>query len=334
MMDPEPPPPSDDVVARREALAHVGKALDSGLVSPREVERFVARAGAERGAGVRPTAALVLFAVGGVVVFGGLALAYATVFSDLPRALRLTTPFLFPLAALAVCLILQRRHARRWQAELAGLVTYAALGGACATVGMTSGWLVTDHDVALYAGACAALATVLVIGLWTALRSLNLLVLGLGVTLATLGLSVAELAGLLSEGRLSWVLLAEALVAACVASLMRRDAPVCRSVSYWAMAGVWASSVAGISAAGGDHFSIWHVTLAAGIVIAFLVAAAMNFNGLLWLAALAGLQWLQAIAVVVGSATNAAFTVVLTGIGLLGLGFLVTRLSRHIRPAA
>jgi hypothetical protein len=71
-----------------------------------------------------------------------------------------------------------------------------------------------------------------------------------------------------------------------------------------------------------------------GIVVAFLVAAAMNFNGLLWLAAVAGLQWLQAIAVVVGSATNAAFTVVLTGLGLLGLGALVTRLNRHIRPLA
>lgn len=59
----------------------------------------------------------------------------------------------------------------------------------------------------------------------------------------------------------------------------------------------------------------------------------MNFDALLWLAALAGLQWLQAIAVVVGSATNAAFAVVLAGLGLLALGLVVTKLNRRIRPA-
>lgn len=327
----EPRSPSDD---RRAALADVDKALESGLVSPREVERFLARAGAQRGVGARPTAALVLFAVGGVVVFGGLALAYATIFGDLPRPLRLTTPFLFPLAAAAGCLTLRRRRAGAWQAELAALVAYAALGGACATVGGTSGWLVTGRDTALYAGTCAVVATAVVIGLWRLLRSLRLLVLGLGVTLAALGLSLAELAGLLGERRLSWVLLAEATAAAAVAVALRRDARACSYVSYWALGGVWASSVAGVSVAGADHFSLWHVTLAAGIVIAFLVAAAMNFNGLLWLAAVAGLQWLQAIAVVVGSATNAAFTVVLTGLGLLGLGALVTRLNRRIGPPA
>jgi hypothetical protein len=322
--------PSDDRV--KAALADVGKALESGLVSPHEVERFLARAAAGRAR--RPTAALVLFAVGGVVVFGGLALAYATIFGDLPRPLRLTTPFLFPLAAAAGCLILRRRGASAWQAELAALVAYAALGGACATVGVASGWLATGRDTALYAGTCAVVATAVVIGLWRLLRSVRLLVLGLGVTLAALGLSLAELAGLLGERRLSWVLLAEAIAAAGVAVVMRGDARACSYVSYWAMAGVWASSIAGVSASGADQFSIWHVTLAAGIVIAFLVAAAMNFNGLLWLAAVAGLQWLQAIAVVVGSATNAAFTVVLTGLGLLGLGALVTRLNRRIGPPA
>ena len=168
------------------------------------------------------------------------------------------------------------------------------------------------------------------IGLYAVIGSLRLLALGLGATLATIGLDLAELAGVLDEDTLGWLLLAEAgLAVAAAAALRRRNRRACEYAAYWAMIGVWAASVAGISAAGGESFSVWHVILAAAIVAAFLVAGAMNFTGLIWLAALAGLQWLQTIAVVVGSATNAALAVVLVGIGLVGLGLLVTRLSRR-----
>ncbi len=334
-MSRDSPIASDDTAARRrEALAQVESALDRRLVSPREVERFLSRAAAGHTVGGRPTAALLLYAVGAIVVFGGLALAYSTIFHDLPRALRLTTPLVFPLSAGAACLALRRRRSAAWQVELAGLVAYVALLGACLRIGTASGWLGSDHDTALFAAACASIATALVLGLWAALGSARLLVLGLGATLATLGLSLAELAGRLSERTWSWVLLAEACVAAGAALLLaRRNTRICEYVTYWVLIGVWASSISGISWAGGEDFSLWHVTLAAGIVIAFVVAAAMNFNGLLWLAALAGLQWLQAIAIVVGSATNAALTVVLTGLGLCALGLLVTKLNRRIRPS-
>jgi hypothetical protein len=326
---------ADDSPARQsEVLARVAQALDGGVVTPRDVEMFLDRAAAPRRAGERPTAALVLYTVGAVVVFGGLALAYFTIFGDLPRALRLTTPFLFPIVALAACLTLRRRRFAAWRVELAGVVAYVALAGACVAVGAASGWLGTDHDVALYTAVCASIAAVLVIAVFAEVRSIRLLVLGLGAALAALGVSLAELAGVLREGTWSWVLLAEAAAAAMAALLLvRRNRHACEYVAYWATAGVWASAVAGTSAAGPEDFSIWHVTLAAGIVVAFLVAGTMNFNGLLWLAALAGLQWLQAIAILVGSATNAAFAVVLAGLGLVGLGLLVTKLNRRIRPA-
>jgi hypothetical protein len=325
---------SDDAAARQAALARVEAALDRRLVSPREVERFLGQAAAGRARAASPTAALVLYAVGAIVVFGGIALAYATIFGDLPRALRLTTPVAFPFAALAACLGLQWRRSPAWQVEVAGLVAYVSVAGSSVTIGKTSDWLVTDHDTALFAAVAAAIATVIAFGLWRVIRSARLLVLGLGASLAVLGISLSELAGLLREGTWSRVFLAEAAAAAAVAILVgRRDSRACQYVAYWALAGVWASSIAGVSAAGPEDFSIWHVTLAAGVVLAFIAAAAMNVNGLLWLAARAGPQWLQAIAIVVGSATNAAFTVVLTRLGLCGLGLLVTKLNRRIRPS-
>ena len=307
-------------------------ALDRGLITPRDVERLLERAVAQSGVGARPTAALALYAAGAVVVFGGLALAYSTIFDDLPRALQLTTPFLFPIVALAACVMLHRHRFARWQVDLSGLVTYVAFAGACVSVGATAGWLDNNHQLALYVLVCSVIATAVVCALFAVVGSLRLLALGLGPTLSALGLSVAHLTGLLSEGTVSWVLLAEAGAAAAAGLLLvKRNRIACAYASYWAMLGVWAAAFAGISATGPADFSIWHVVLAIGIVTAFLVAGAMSFNGLLWIAALAGLEWLVAIAQVVGSATNAAFAVVLSGLGLAGLGLLVARLNRRIR---
>jgi hypothetical protein len=317
---------------RRGAVAQLESALDRGLITTRDVERLLERAAVQSGTGARPTAALALYAAGAVVVFGGLALAYSTLFSELPRALRLTTPLLFPLVALAACIVLHRRRSATWQVELSGVVAYIALAAACVAVGATSGWLDTDHDLALYALVCSLIATTLVGALFTVAGSLRLLALGLGTTLSVLGLSVAELTGLLSEETVSWVLLVEAGAAATAGLLLvKHNRSACAYASYWAMLGVWAASFAGISVTGPGNFSLWHVVLALGIVTAFLVAGAVGFNGLLWIAALAGLEWLVAIAQVVGSATNAAFAVVLAGLGLIGLGLLVAQLNRRIR---
>ena len=99
----------------------------------------------------------------------------------------MTTPFPFPLASLAVCLLLRRRDAPVWQAELAALVTYIALAGACIAAGVASQWLDTDRDVALAAAVGSALAVPFVVALWDALGSLRLLVFGLGAALSTRG---------------------------------------------------------------------------------------------------------------------------------------------------
>jgi hypothetical protein len=332
-----PPVPTSDMAEdqdgrRRAALAHVKEALDRGLLTSEDVDRFVSRT-TRRDVGARPTAALVLYAIGAVVVFAGVALAYSTIYDGLPRALRLTTPFLFPAIALAACVGLRRRRLAAWSVELSGLVAYVAVAGACVTVGAESGWLDTDHDLALYTVVCASIGCALAVGCFALVRSVRLLVLGTGATLAAIGLGVAELTGILGEGTWSWVLLVEAAIAAGAAlALVPRSRRACQYVTYWALLGVWASSVAGVSFTGPEDLSLWHATLATGIVLAFVVAGTMNFNGLLWLAALAGLQWLQAIAVVVGSATNAAFAVILAGLGLLAIGLLVVRLQRRIRP--
>lgn len=263
----------DSPALRREVLAQVDEALDRGLVSTRDVQRFLERAAAQRRPGERPTAALVLYAVGAVVVFGGLALAYYTIFHNLPRGLRVTTPFLFPLTALAACLTLQRRRLAAWQVELAGLVSYVAFAGACVTVSADSGWASTT--LALYTAACASVAAALAIGLFAAIRNVRLLVLGLGAALAVLGLSLAYLIGLRGEHTIGWVLLAEAAAAAGAAYLLAaRNRPACEYAACWTMVGVWASSITGVSAAGGNHFTIWHITLAVGVVCAFLLAGA------------------------------------------------------------
>ena len=72
----------------------------------------------------------------------------------------------------------------------------------------------------------------------------------------------------------------------------------------------------------------WHGILGVTVVAALLVSGAFDFKALIWLGAAGGALWLVMIAVVVGSATNAALAVILAGIGLVALGLLVTRL-RH-----
>lgn len=327
--------PANGARAERDVLVtRVADALDRGLVSPQELDRLLDRAAASRSGEARPTAAAVLSALGAVVVFGGLAIAYGTVFADLPHGLRLTTPFIFPLAALAAVAVLWRRDAALWLREGAGLVVYLALVGAFVTTGSEGGWTTEDHVSGWYVTVCALFGGALAVALFAAIRSLRLLALGLGAAAAALGLGLAHVAGVSSAGTMAWVVLGEAFIAAAVAVVLFPTSRAgARYASYWAMVGVWAASVAGASAAGPEQLSIWHAVLIAAVVTALIVAAIAGFNGLIWLAALAGLQWLQMIAVVVGSATNSAFAVVLAGLGLLGLGFVVRRATERARPA-
>lgn len=318
------PPGNEQLIGR---LAH---ALESGSVTAEDVERLLSRG--RRGGPGGPTAAGVLFALGSVVVFCGVAIAYGTFFEDLPRAAQITTPYLFPLVALGGCIWLSRRGSAWWQTDLAGLVGYVALGAAFGVSGAASGWMDTGRQVAAGVAVAAVVAVAIVSAVHRATRSPRLLWVGMPTALAAFGVATAYLAGLWEtpvEGpdRLGWVILAEAGIAAAVAVfLARRDRSACLYATLWATLGGYAA----VMFSGDDlgHFSVWHLILAGVVVTAFLIAAALDFDALIWIAAAGGALWVLMIAVVVGSATGAALAVVLAGIGLVGLGVLVARLRR------
>lgn len=68
-------------------LERLEQALETGEITPREVESLLAHG--QHPGGDRPTASGVLYTLGAVGVFSGLAIAYGTVFGDLPRAVRM-----------------------------------------------------------------------------------------------------------------------------------------------------------------------------------------------------------------------------------------------------
>lgn len=314
-----------------ELLGRLARALDDGRVSTADVEGLLSRGRAD--GPERPNAAGVLYALGAVVVFCGLAIAYGTVFAHLPWGARVTTPYLFPLAAFAACVEFVRRDSPRWQRELAGLVGYVALGIAFGVSGSASGWLDSGRDDAAWAAGAALVSVVVVAVVWRVTRSDRLLWLGMPAALAVVGIATAYLIGLWdtddggNPANLGWVILAGAGIAAAIAAiLVGRDRSGCRYATLWATLGGYAA----VMLSGDDlgRFSAWHVVLAGVVVAAFLTAAALDFDPLIWIAAAGGAVWVVMIATVVGSATGAGLAVVMAGIGLAGLGALVARLRR------
>jgi len=318
---------------RGAALDRCAAALETGALTPQELDRLLSRAlGRPRPAG-RPAPSAVVSTLGAIVVFGGVAIAYGTVFLDMPHALRLTTPFAFPLVALGAFAVLWRRPAAPWLQETAAYVVYASLGGACVATGGEGGWLGDDRIAAPYVIACAVLGIAVAAGVFAGARIPRMFAVGLGIAVPALGLGIAHLMGVSSAGTMAWVVLAEAGAAAAAAVVLhRRGRPEWRYAAYWAMLGAWAASVAGAVSGGPEQLSAWHVVLIAAVVAALVVATTRGVAMLVWIAALAGLQWLQMICVVVGSATNSAFAVILAGLGLVGLGIAVKRATERARP--
>lgn len=316
--------------SRGDLFDRLGQALDQGRVSEADVERLVSR-GTPRGMRARPAAASVLYALGTVVVFAGLGIAYGTVFGDLPWALQITTPFLFPAVALGTCVGLARRRAVAWQVDVAGLVGYAALSGAFTVVGAASGWVNNDREAATFIAVGATVAMLVVLGLYAEVHSFRLAGVGLPLALAVLGASAAWAVSLVGTDSVCWVLLAEAGIATITAMVLAhrsRRAAYCASV--WAVLISYASLYAAVASGFYDfgELTAWHGILGATVVAALLVSGAFDFKALIWLGAAGGALWLVMIAVIVGSATNAALAVILAGLGLVALGLLVTKLRR------
>lgn len=312
---------------RDELLARLADALGRGTVEAADVERLLAR---RRPRHDRPGAAAVLATLGAVVVLCGLAIAFATVFGDLPQALQVAGPFAFPGAATGGGVWLARRGAARWQTDLLGIVAYGAFAGACVASAVGSGLVDTGREGAAYALVAAVPATAMVATLHRATGSALLLWTGAPAIAIAVGIAVAELSGILSAETLPWVVLAEGAAAAAVgALLLRRGRADGRVALLWATALGVATVL--MSPDDLDRFGAWHLVLAAVVVAAFLAGAALDFAPLIWLAAAGGALWVVLIAVVVGSQTGAALAVVLAGLGLVGLGLLVARLSRPRR---
>lgn len=315
-------------------IARLAEALDEGRVTVDDVERLLARRLARARGG--PTAASVLYALGAVVVFCGLGIAYGTLFGELPLAAQVVTPYVFPLVALGVCVMLSRRGAPRWQTDLAGLAGYAAFAVAVGFSGSASGWMETGRGVAanVAVAALAAMAVVHLVHRETA--SLRLLWTGMPAALAAFGIAVAYLVGLWDapvEGpqRLGWVILTEAVIGAAVAAaLATRDRTGCLYAGIWATLGGYAAVL--FSGEDLSRFTAWHVILGCVVIAAFVTAAALDLAPLIWIGAAGGAFWVVVIAMVVGSATGAALAVVLAGLALAGLGLLVARLLREPRP--
>jgi hypothetical protein len=310
-----------------ELIGRLVDALGRGQVDAADIERLLSgKRPPRRG----PGAPAVLAMLGAVVVFSGLAIAFGTVFEDLPFWLQVIAPFAFPAAAAAGCAWLHARGWARWQTELTGLLAYAAFAGACVASGWASGLVDTDRQAGAYVAAAALPAGAMVAALSVVTGSALLLWAGGPAVLAALGLSLAELAGVLTDDSLPWIVLAEAgLAAAAGALLLRRGRADGRYAFVWAAAGAYAAVV--FSPGDLNQFGIWHLILAAVVIAAFLLAAATDFGALIWIAAAGGAFWVVLIALVVGSATGAALAVVLAGIGLLGLAVLVARLRRAPR---
>jgi hypothetical protein len=240
----------------------------------------------------------VLYALCGVVVFAGCAPAYSTVYADLPGVARITTPFAFGVVAWAMSIPLARRR-EGWQSEVAGIIGYVAISVALAlTVRRPRlGWI----------GVPAAA--------------------GFGIT------CLAYLLGVPASG-LSRVVLAEAAVAARVAGWCReRHLQGMVPEAMWSLIYVYATVLIGLTHSCPTHLSIWHVVLGGSVAVAVVVARADEITALMWLAVAGGAWWTSMIAVAVGSATEAALTVVVAGLALAGLGYLVAPMRGPWRRA-
>jgi hypothetical protein len=314
-----------DGSGHEDLLRRVGDALEKGALDAADLERLLA--GRRPSRRQRPGAPAVLATLGAVVVLCGLAIAFATVFQDLPQALQIAGPFVFPVVATGGGVWLARRGAARWQTDLVGLVAYGSFAGACLASAWGSGLVGSAREAALYCVVAAVPAAAAVATLHRATGSALLLWTGGPAIALAVGIALAELAGILSERTLPWIVLAEGAAAAAAGVLMMRRG---RADGRYALLWAAACGVAAVLASPDDlsHFRVWHVVLAAVVVAAFLTAAAIDFEALIWLAAAGGALWVILIAVVVGSATGAALAVVLAGLGLLGLALLVTRLHR------
>jgi hypothetical protein len=309
------------------ALAdEVRAALVAGRLDPDDVRALLGRAPAPQ-AGRRLSTFVV--AAGLLIAYTGLALLYATSFGDLSRALRIVTPFTFPLVSLGAAVALARRRPEAWLAEVALGVGYASL--ACAVVASTS--VPVDRQdlyLTLAALACAGLAGAL---LWL----LPVRVLSYWAFGGSLG--VAAVAGAwtlgVQDSAVRWSLLAVGAAAAAAGyALMRagrrRAAGAASALGVLALV---AAATVGGSLGGGAHVTVWHALLTVTVMAAILLGAFAGLPELAVAGALGGIEWLALAVGIVADEPAWALAVITFGLALAAGTVLVVRTRDH-RPAA
>lgn len=318
---------------REELLDRVREALAAGVITPGDLAELVAGREPARA----PRAGRLAQALGVAVAFLGAALAYATVFGDLPDAGRVTTPFVFPAVAFAAYAAIRVRRRPRWEAEGAAALAVTSLGAALAAAWAGSGVAVDRWGVgAALAGAavCAVVAS----------RPERPYAAGLGLAVAVVaalnfGASVMGMAG---PAEFRWLEFALAAVAAAAGAALLGVDRTWAGIPLGAAALLATTgSVLGLAARDADVTGLtpWHVVLSVTVAVSLVLAGALRIPALMAAGAASGAAWLLFVIPLAGANPGWALLVVLMGLVLVVAGVAGPRLGgggrrgvRHPRP--
>jgi len=305
--------------------------LDAGRLTPAELEQVLRRAQRRDRRDVRPDLASVLLALGAIVVYAGVALLYGINFDQLSSTAQVITPFAFPAAAFSAAVLLARAGAANWQRDLAGVAGLVSL----VVADIVAGAAFEPAQASSFGLVVAGLGVGIVLGLHVVLRSLRVTGFGLGFGMAVLVVCLADQLVGLDAQSLALVLVAEAIAAAVGAAVLPARQPKMASYSAgWAAILAYSAAMVGQTHDDGwNHVTGWHAVLTVAVAGCFVAATAFEMDSLLWVGALGALLWLGSITAVVGTSSGWAFSVVMFGCGLAGLGWAVTAVRRRARPA-
>jgi hypothetical protein len=306
-------------------LERVARALDDGTISERDLERLLDRRRQRRDV-TRPDVSSVLAACGVLAAYAGFALLLALRWSHLHGTERTLTPFLFPAGALAAAVGLHRAGRPSWESELAGLVGYASLIAAF----IAAADAFQPHDLAAFGMVAGAVGTAVVVSMHLALRNTRLTGWGLSIALVTLTGSAAAAAGV-HHSHAGWVLLGQAVVAGAAGWLLlaRGSSEAGAAAIRSGLLLAYAAALAGQPEDGFPHLSVWHAVISLAVIASFVLSAALELDGLVWIGVVGAVVWIGMAAALVGSSAGWAMALVLAGAALVGLSLLVAALRRR-----